>query len=180
MSVYESIVTGLNEAFEYAKGERSDLKTTSFESEQPDRQESFGLSALDVAKWLIAYNNAQENTDFLTPLKLQKLLYYAQGTAIKYTGKTLFTEPIYAWQHGPAVPTVYEQYKNYGKKPIDENFPLPEFNNDVNIILQDVYEDYGQFSAWKLVEMTHNEDPWCETPKNGKISLEKMNEFFSR
>ena len=117
----------------------------------------------------------------LTDLKLQKLLYYAQGIAIKYTGKPLFNENLVAWDLGPVVPKVYNKYKKYGKKPIDEPIEKPNFeNNDIEVILKDVYEDYGQFSASKLVKMTHDETPWKETPKNNVISIDKMRAFFAR
>ena len=181
MSVYENIITSLNEAVDYAKGKNTNARTETVTTAQAHEPETFGLSALDVAKWLIAYNNSQNNADYLTVLKLQKLLYYAQGVSIKYTGKTLFTEPIYAWQRGPVVAEVYNKYKRYGKKQIDEQTDLPEFgNNNVNAILQDVYEDYGQFSAWKLVDMTHEESPWKDTPIDSIITVGKMKAFFGR
>ncbi len=181
MSVYESIMNGLGEALEYAKGDTSKARETAVTVTQTQNPMTFGLSAFDVAKWLIAYNNSQENADLLTDLKLQKLLYYAQGIAIKYTGKALFNENLVAWDLGPVVPEVYNRYKNYGKNPIDEPIAMPNFgDNDVEVILKDVHEDYGQYSAFKLVEMTHNETPWQETSKNNIISIDKMREYFAR
>ncbi|MCI8513016.1 MAG: DUF4065 domain-containing protein [Lachnospiraceae bacterium] len=47
-------------------------------------------------------------------LKLQKLLYYAQGCFLAVAGAPLFLEDILAWQHGPVVEPVYYQYKGYG------------------------------------------------------------------
>lgn len=181
MSVYESIVKGLSEAVEYANGNASKAREITVADAQAHNISTFGLSASDVAKWLIVYNNSQETADLITNLKLQKLLYYAQGTAIKYTGKSLFNESIVAWDLGPVVVEVYNGYKRYGRKPIDESMEAPIFdNNDVEVILKDVFEDYGQFSTSKLVEMTHNETPWKETSKNNVISLDKMRKFFSR
>ncbi len=182
MGVYESIMNGLGEALEYAKGDTSKARETTVTVTQTQEPSSFGLSAFDVAKWLIVYNNSRANTDLLTSLKLQKLLYYAQGIAIKYTGKSLFNENLVAWDLGPVVPEVYNRYKKYGKNPINESITMPNFgdNNDIEVILKDVYEDYGQYSAFKLVEMTHNETPWKETPKNNVISIDKMRNFFAR
>lgn len=180
MSVYEHIMTGLTEALEYAKGDTTKAREAAIEVEDKRKPDTFGLSAIDVAKWLIAYNNSQETAELLTDLKLQKLLYYAQGTAIKYTGRLLFAENIAAWRLGPVVPEVYDMYKSYGRNPIDEKIEKPEFDNDTEVILQDVYEEYGQFSASKLVEMTHEEMPWKDTPLNSDISVEKMIDFFAR
>ncbi len=114
MSVYESIMNGLGEALEYAKGDTSKARETAVTVTQTQNPMTFGLSAFDVAKWLIAYNNSQENADLLTDLKLQKLLYYAQGIAIKYTGKALFNENLVAWDLGPVVPEV----RSRGLRPI--------------------------------------------------------------
>ncbi|WP_261796982.1 Panacea domain-containing protein [Corynebacterium provencense] len=41
-----------------------------------------GLSAIDIAKWFVAWAEESEDAD-LTPLKLQKLLYYAKGVYMK-------------------------------------------------------------------------------------------------
>lgn len=45
-------------------------------------------------------------------------------------------------------------------------------------ILDDVYKVYGQFSAWRLRDMTHQETPWLETVRNEKISDGLMLAFF--
>lgn len=182
MNVYESIVKSLNEASEYAGGNastaREETVTVSGTSAESD---NLGLSAHDAARWLIAYNNSRESSDLLTNLKLQKLLYYAQGTAIKYTGKPLFAENLIAWKLGPVVGEVYDKYKQYGRNPIDETYDIPKFdNNDIEVILQDVYDEYGQYSASKLVDMTHEESPWKDTLQSSVISIDKMIAFFAR
>ena len=180
MSVYESTIKSLNEAIEYALGKSNNAKVQSLTVTSVNSPFTFGESALNIAKWFISYNNAQEDTDFLTDLKLQKLLYYAQGISIKYTGKTLFNEKIVAWKHGPVVKEVYDVYKKFGREPIKEDIESISINGDVEVILKDVYEEYGQFSAGKLVDMTHNESPWKKTSINNVISLEKMYDFFGR
>lgn len=180
MSVYENIVQGLHEAIAYANGEDTGARENTMTVTHISDAETFGLSAKDVAAWFIGYNNAQEDTDLLTDLKLQKLLYYAQGIAIKYTGKTLFREPILAWQYGPVVNEVYQQYRRYGRNPIDADIDMPVFEDDVEVILQDVYDDYGQFASWKLVDMTHSESPWKDTNLNSVITIDKMRSFFAR
>ena len=52
--------------------------------------------------------------DGISNLKLQKLLYYCQGTYLAIKGTPLFEHPIEAWEHGPVVPEVYHQYKEHG------------------------------------------------------------------
>lgn len=180
MNVYESIVNSLNQVIDYEKGFTDNVRVQNISTTDKESSDTFGLSAFDIASWFIQYNNSQEETDLLTDLKLQKLLYYAQGISIKYTGKTLFKENIYAFRYGPVVKEVYNKYQKFGRNHIDETVNIPEFENDIRVILEDVYEDYGQYSAWKLVEMTHNESPWLKTEKNSIITVEKMREFFAR
>ncbi len=40
-------------------------------------------------------------------MKLHKLLYYAAGWHLGFTGEPLFDEDIEAWQYGPVVPSIY-------------------------------------------------------------------------
>ena len=44
--------------------------------------------------------------------------------------------------------------------------------------LDDVYDIYGQFSAWKLRNMTHEEKPWLDVPINQEIKISTMKEYF--
>ena len=63
-------------------------------------------TAAEAAKWFLARNRitAEEaGGEYISNLKLQKLLYYAQGCFLAVTGKPLFSDPIVAWQHGGGV-----------------------------------------------------------------------------
>lgn len=66
--------------------------------------------AVDIANWFIkrAIQDVQTNGgEYITHLKLQKLLYFAQGCYSAMEGKPLFKEKIYAWAHGPVVSAIY-------------------------------------------------------------------------
>jgi len=107
----------------------------------------------------------EELGDLLSNLKLQKLCYYAAGimNAVRELDEPpLFEERLEAWQHGPVVPKLYHELKSYGGQSIP---PITEFDYSVfsehdRKVLDDVYAFYGQFSAWKLRDMTHEEEPW--------------------
>lgn len=75
------------------------------------------MRAIDVARYFLALAD-EEAGDLVSNLKLQKLLYYAQGFHLAMTGRPLFDEPIQAWMHGPVVPAVYHAFKVYGSGPI--------------------------------------------------------------
>lgn len=141
--------------------------------------------ALDIAKWFLFYNNrvimADSDADYISNLKLQKLLYYAQGCFLAVEGSPLFNEPLLAWEHGPVVNEVYQEYKKYGANgiPFEEDY-TNNISDDDEALLKEVYKVFGKYSAWGLREMTHNETPWKETTRNGVISLESIKNYFKK
>jgi uncharacterized phage-associated protein len=54
----------------------------------------------DVAAFFVQMANLSAD-DQMTNLKLNKLLYYAQGASLARTGNTLFNDSIEAWPYGP-------------------------------------------------------------------------------
>ncbi len=57
----------------------------------------------------------------ITPLALQKALYYIQGFYYAFYSNFLFSENCEAWVHGPVYRDVYFRYRNYHFDPIAEN-----------------------------------------------------------
>lgn len=142
-------------------------------------------TASAVAKWFLARNRIAENEDgaeCISNLKLQKLLYYAQGCFLAVTDLPLFNDDIVAWQHGPVVESVYQIYRHNGANGIEfkEDFDFSFFSKEENDLLSEVYDVFGQYSAWKLRNMTHEEDPWKETPLNSIIPIEKIKTYFKK
>ena len=41
-----------------------------------------------------------------------------------------------------------------------------------------MYREFGQYTAWKLRDMTHQEAPWKETPRNGIIDKKLIEKYF--
>jgi len=138
------------------------------------------MEALKVAQYILTLSE-EESGDGISNLKLQKLLYYVQGFHLAIKGSPLFGDEIKAWQHGPVIPDVYHEYKEFGSgyitKKADDVSDV-EDNSDVKEIIDEVFQVYGQFSAWKLREMTHQEPPWTKTQMNQTISTSLMKEYF--
>lgn len=109
--------------------------------------------AMDIAKYFI-------NELHPEPLKLQKLLYFAQGFSYAFYDKELFNDDFEAWVHGPVIPSIYHEYKSYEYNPIDLNYNLKEFSNDVIDLLEYVKRNYAKYDAKYLEEITHKEEPW--------------------
>jgi uncharacterized phage-associated protein len=138
--------------------------------------------ASDIAKIILKISNPEVG-DIISNLKLQKLLYYAQGFHLAIHDSPLFEEEIEAWMYGPVVPCIYQEYKPFGAGAIerDESFEIPESVTESELdLIGEVYEIYGQFSALKLMNLTHEEEPWQSVPaKTGSIiSKESMKKFF--
>lgn len=137
-------------------------------------------TALNIANAFIKLSEP-ESGDSLTNLKLQKLLYYVQGFHWALYDKPLFSEKLVAWQHGPVVSEVYFKFNKYGANTIDQTIDdeYVEFTTEESDLISEVNAVYGQFSGWKLRDMTHNESPWLETPSNQEITKEKLISFFT-
>ncbi len=137
--------------------------------------------AQTIANYLIwRVNSDEEYGEKITNLKMQKLLYYAQGFHLAWRGMQLFDESIEAWAHGPVVPDVYYEYRDNGSRPIPtpDDFDPESIDVETQTVLEEVYSVYGQFSAWGLRNLTHEEAPWKDTPRNGVISPDAMHEYF--
>lgn len=99
----------------------------------------------------------------ITPLALQKLLYFSQGFYKAFTDDFLFIEDCEAWAHGPVFRHVYLKYKTFGYNPIEEkeifldDISLNEVEKD---LLDQVVLHFGCFSGRILEHMTHSEMPW--------------------
>lgn len=139
-------------------------------------------SCFDVAKYFLA-QSSEDAGDLISNLKLQKLVYYAQGFCLALNGRPFFNEKIEAWLHGPVIPELYHQYKECGSGHIShpDEFDLDIFTPEERELLDEVYEFYGQYSAWRLRQLTHDEAPWRESYREGSnqvITLDSMNRFF--
>ena len=54
----------------------------------------------------------------MSPMKLLKLVYIGYGWALAVLDKKLFDEPFYAWDHGPVVRSLYDEFKHFRASPI--------------------------------------------------------------
>ena len=127
----------------------------------------------------------------ITPLALQKLLYYAQSFYYALFKENLFEDDCQAWAHGPVFPSVYYKYKEYGYDPI--GCSIEAYENDVNVFtnkeicfLDAIISCFGCYSGWILSNMTHNEIPWIEARGNLQpndrslttINRKTINDYF--
>lgn len=136
------------------------------------------ISAYDVANMFVKLNDT-ESGDVLTNLKLQKLVYYAQGFSLAIFNKPLFNDEISAWEHGPVVADLYHKLKKYGYRQVKMDEDVSDaISQEQRDLITEVNKVYGQFSAWKLRDMTHNESPWLTTNRGDVITKDKIKSYF--
>lgn len=140
---------------------------------------------------------AKAKGEKLTPMKLQKLVYYAVGWFAGHTGKPLVDEAVEAWQYGPVFPSLYHEFKRFGSGVITskateldpEEFEIvaaatPEDTN-VRKFLDNIWDSYSKYTGIALSEMTHAQgSPWDQTwsasqgVRNVSIPFEQVRDHF--
>lgn len=138
------------------------------------------ITAREAAGYLLALDGPED--DVVSNLKLQKLLYYAQGIYLAKYGQPMFEDVIEAWKHGPVCRSLYHELKEFGAGPVRVDVPASELPSDCRLVLQAVHKRYGQYSAWRLREMTHQDPLWKLTFREDAlyqvISLDDMKHHF--
>ena len=135
--------------------------------------------ATDIANFLVYLMT--DSCDDLTNLKLNKILYYAQGHYLQKYGKPLFEDAIEAWPYGPVIKSVYSTYKSYSDQPIT-GYDLTRValvEDEVKSYLVDIARKYGRFTASALMNMTHKpKSPWAEVKKGEVITIQSIHDYF--
>ncbi|MDD9811114.1 MAG: DUF4065 domain-containing protein [Gammaproteobacteria bacterium] len=145
----------------------------------------------------------------ITPMKMQKLVYFAHGWHLAIFDAPLIKENVMAWKYGPVISSLYHGFKKYGKSAItdpavdivfnkDENgdidimsgrfiTPRPDnMDSEVEDLLKAVLESYGRLSAIRLSELTHAHDsPWSRvwkgfSSRDVPIPNEEIKKYFSQ
>ncbi len=159
---------------------------------------------LDVANYFLALDFTRRSKKDasgvdITPLKLQKLLYYAQGYYLASFGKSLFEEDFLKWEAGPVAESVLHQFSHrnsgiYRGQPIgpkqctfdrtskDLRQVLHEYRQKIDLEEQKylalIYNMHLYDSGESLSEKTHTERPWKDAFFKGKIEKGLMADFF--
>lgn len=112
-----------------------------------------------------------EKLEEVTPLMLQKLLYFIQGVYSALYEEPIFMEDCRAWIHGPVYPEVYDLFRDFKYNPIDDaRFALLEgadavLSEEEQRVIDLVTDTFGIYSGKAMEKITHNETPWREARK---------------
>lgn len=104
----------------------------------------------------------------ITPLALQKSLYYIQGFYYAFGKEFIFEDDCEAWTHGPVYRDVYIKYADYHFDPIAkvERFDSSVFSSIEKDVIDSVIKNICCYSGKVLESFTHNETPWLDTRDN--------------
>ena len=144
-------------------------------------------------KMLLTISYIFKTAEEVTPLALQKMLYFIQGIYMVLFNVELFSEDCEAWAHGPVFKDVYDVFKNFKYNPIDDTrFAMfqnrfNELSDNVKQVINLVVESCGMYSGKTLERITHGEAPWKDAranclpdePSNEVISKESIKQYFS-
>lgn len=124
---------------------------------------------------------ARENGASLDQMKLQKLTYISHGWNLAISGTPLISDQIQAWQYGPVIPVLYDEFKNCGRSAITDHATDYKIDaNSLNVtlvpptvkkddattraLIEQVWKVYGEFSGPQLSNLTHMiGTPWDAT-----------------
>ncbi|MDR0930941.1 MAG: DUF4065 domain-containing protein [Clostridiales bacterium] len=127
-------------------------------------------------------NIARSYNISITPMKLQKLLYFIYKKYIQITKQPLFAERFEVWQFGPVLKNVYMAFNHYGNTPIKEFYK--DSNDDVYVVNIDsdpnlkeafeyVWDKYREYDAITLSELTHLDNTAWSIAKNNNYGVLK-------
>ena len=138
----------------------------------------------------------------ITPMKLQKLVYFAHGWHLGLSDNALIDEDVQAWNYGPVIESLYHEFKMYGNNPINSraqnlevkgpklciSFPeIPVEDSQTRNFLDKIWEVYGKYTGAELANLTHKDGtPWkniydrCggQIPKRTIIPNEDIKAYF--
>ncbi|MBL9164425.1 MAG: SocA family protein [Planctomycetaceae bacterium] len=142
------------------------------------------FSADAIANFFL--DKAAEEQLGLSPMKLQKLVYFAHGWHFAINGTPLINEQVEAWKFGPVIRSLYHEFKSAGNQAIterayrhevlkkdgrlnfrqwvaavDQEARSPEETSEIVAFLNRIWDVYGRYTGVQLSRLTHLAgSPW--------------------
>lgn len=154
--------------------------------------------ALEVARHIINYSS--QTKQFVSALKLQKVMYFVQAEFLISQGRPCFADNIEAWDFGPVIPAVLHEFLRFGSCSIppvvhyfidDENafFCIRKvelrdctISDEDKAVIDEVVDHFADYSAVDLTDLTQKQKPWidayCGYCRN-IIPVESIRSYFA-
>ncbi len=141
----------------------------------------------------------------VSPLKLQKMLYYTQSWFMVFYGRdySLFPDVPQAWVNGPVYPVIFNEYKDKTDNMCDhlqssdfyEGIPEEglhiytdklQFDKEQIELIESIIVIYGAKTQNELILLTHSESPWADAREGlapfersqKEITLDSMYKYY--
>lgn len=115
-----------------------------------------------IANWFI--NKSIDKEEYLTPLKLQQLVYLSNCWHLAVRDEPLITQHFEAWKYGPILQDLYYKYKHWGKFLITTKEKDVPVEDSAVEIMEFCWDKYSFFSEKDITLLTNCEfSPWQQT-----------------
>lgn len=118
----------------------------------------------------------------LSPMKLQKLIFFAQSWSLRIFDRPLVDEFFAKWDYGPVIPSLYHSVREYGSSNVNAHIFTLEYSDNGHIdrvnptvpaddvwahrLIDSVVKVYGCMPATTLSRITHLPgSAWSKTSK---------------
>ncbi|MCY3628176.1 MAG: DUF4065 domain-containing protein [Gammaproteobacteria bacterium] len=132
-----------------------------------------------------------KRSELISPMKLQKLVYYLHGWHLASTGLPVIDSRFSVWRYGPVEPTLYSTFKRFGRSPITvyakepdnprEYWVVSKKDSEFQSVFEYVVKNYFSLSAIELSARTHSKhSPWqiAKDTRNYYIDNELIKGYF--
>ena len=181
--ILKSILKSPEEYYKYLLANSDKITSAAYKKTKEETEKLLGIDENTVSvkdENIINVSNYIVKQIEVTPLGLQKLLYYIQVFYLGFHGKLAFTSKCSAWEHGPVFGKVYYEYKHFKSNVI-------EINDKKEVVLEECLKEvvdnvikyFGIYNAKTLEWFTHNESPWLDAYVlgNGNIKKSELRKF---
>ena len=126
------------------------------------------------------YRAFKENIS-VTPMKLQKLIYFLYREYAQESGEQLFSEQFETWKYGPVLPSVYYEFQGYDENTIDRfardaqgdvQILNLDHNSELKSCFNKIWNRYKHHSGPDLSNITHRSGTaWYKAKQQGNPTL---------
>ena len=105
----------------------------------------------------------------ITPMEVQKLMFFAHGWMLGIHGKPLHYDEWEAWRYGPVLPVIYHNLSYFVADPVTDIIHFadpPNLDDAETTIIDYIHREYRPVGAIRLSQLTHAKgSPWDQTRK---------------
>lgn len=135
------------------------------------------ISVISLANTIVQFA-MQENIE-LSPMKLQKIIYFIYKDYLQKNNVPLFSDRFEAWRYGPVVRSVYDEFKHFGAYSIKEfakdtagNVYVLKMDGSTSFV-RDIWNKYKYCNGIELSARTHQKDTaWDRAIRGCRYTLD--------